>query len=66
MQLSINGDSHEVQSGISIAGLLKEMHLSSQHVAVEVNYQLVPRAEHDAYRLADGDKMEVVTLAGGG
>ena len=66
MQLSINGDSRQVQDGSTIADLLEEMNLSPQQVAVEVNLQLIPRDDHREYRLANGDKMEVVTLAGGG
>jgi sulfur carrier protein len=35
-------------------------------VAVEVNRRLVRRAEHASTRLAEGDRVEVVTLVGGG
>jgi sulfur carrier protein len=36
------------------------------HVAVEVNLEVVPRAEHRDTILNDGDRVEVVTLVGGG
>jgi sulfur carrier protein len=35
-------------------------------VAVEVNLEVVPRAQHAQTRLRDGDRLEVVTLVGGG
>src|SRR5205085_650257 len=35
-------------------------------LAVEVNLGVVPRAEHAATVLADGDAVEIVTLVGGG
>jgi thiamine biosynthesis protein ThiS len=35
-------------------------------VAVERNLQIVPRARHGETALADGDRLEVVTLVGGG
>jgi len=35
-------------------------------VAVEVNLELVPRQRHAEHRLAEGDRLEIVTLVGGG
>jgi sulfur carrier protein len=35
-------------------------------VAVEVNLQLVPRARHAEQQLREADRLEVVTLVGGG
>ena len=36
------------------------------HNAVEVNGSLVPRKSHNEYRLAADDRLEIVTLVGGG
>ncbi len=66
MQITLNGLSHEVAAGSSVATLLKDLQLSPQHVAVEVNLQLVPRETHAERSLAEGDRVEVVTLVGGG
>jgi sulfur carrier protein len=35
-------------------------------VAVELNLSLVPRALHEQQLLTEGDRLEVVTLVGGG
>jgi sulfur carrier protein len=35
-------------------------------VAVEVNLEVVPRDRHAETTLHDGDRLEVVTLVGGG
>ena len=32
----------------------------------EVNLELVPKAQHEQHVLADGDRVEIVTLVGGG
>ena len=40
--------------------------LDQPHVAVELNLEVVPRAQHGATVLREGDKLEVVTLVGGG
>ena len=66
MQITINGTQREVAEGTSIASLLAELELPSPTVAVEVNLELIPRARHAEYRLGEGDRLEVVTLVGGG
>ncbi len=66
MNLSVNGDSREVPLGASIAELLDELELDPRTLAVERNMQLVPRADHATTLLVDGDRLEVVTLVGGG
>jgi len=66
VEIIVNDQSRSVAEGISVAGLLDELNLVGKHVAVEVNLQLVPRAQHTEHRLADGDRLEIVTLVGGG
>jgi sulfur carrier protein len=66
MQIVVNGAPREINSGLSIAGLLQELKIEPKHVAVEVNLELVPRARHAERMLAAGDRLEVVTLVGGG
>lgn len=61
-----NGEAKIVADHISIAELLEELKLVPRQVAVEVNLQLVPRGEHRDLILHDGDRLEVVTLVGGG
>lgn len=66
MEIIVNDQPRRVAEGISVALLLDELSLTGKHVAVEVNLQLVPRAQHAEHRLADGDRLEIVTLVGGG
>jgi sulfur carrier protein len=66
MLLTVNGEPREVPSGTTIAQLLAELQLPTRGVAVEVNLQLVPRAQHGEFPLSAGDKLEVVSLVGGG
>ena len=46
--------------------LLQLLELNAAHVAVEVNRELIPREQHQQYRLSAGDQLEIVTLVGGG
>jgi len=66
VQVIVNGEPREVAQGTAVAALLDELHLASRPVAVEVNLELIPRDQHAAHRLAEGDRLEIVTLVGGG
>jgi sulfur carrier protein len=49
-----------------VRGLLEHLGLTEGPVAVEVNREVVPRAEHATHRLRDGDVLEIVHFVGGG
>ena len=66
MEITVNDQTRHVVEGITVAQLLTELTLSTPHLAVEVNLDLVPRQEHAKRRLAAGDRVEIVTLVGGG
>lgn len=66
MEIVLNGQPRRVPEGTTVAGLLAELGLASQIVAVELNLQVVPHARHREQRLAEGDRLEIVTLVGGG
>ena len=66
LEIVINGEAREVLEGTSIAALLDQLQVSGRGVAVEVNMQLVVRAQHAEHILRSGDHVEVVTLVGGG
>lgn len=66
MQVFINDQSHELPAGATVADLLARLELPARQVAVELNAELVPRDRHAEQPLAEGDKLEVVTLVGGG
>jgi sulfur carrier protein len=66
MNIQVNGQERTLADGSTIATLLSELGVTQPHVAVEVNLEVVPRAQHRETVLADGDRVEVVTLVGGG
>lgn len=66
MQITLNGEARQIADGATIAELLAELRLAGKPVAVEVNLELVPRPLHAQRRLAEGDRLEIVTLVGGG
>ena len=66
MQITLNGKPEELPDKITVATLLQQRNLANQACAVEVNQQLVPKREHADHTISDGDKVEIVTLVGGG
>ena len=66
MQITLNGQSHEVAETTTISELLVQLGVQTRHVAVEVNLEIMPHPEHPSYVLQEGDQLEVVTLVGGG
>ena len=66
MEIFFNGEPRIVPDGTSVAGLLEQLEIQPRQVAVEVNLELVPRTRHGERLLASGDRLEVVTLVGGG
>ena len=66
MRLVINGNEEEIEAGSTVAGLVARYELEAKQVAVEVNLELVPRGQFDLTVLKEGDRVEIVTLVGGG
>ena len=66
IEIQFNGEQRQLQPGTTIAELLKQFNMEPRYVAVEVNLELVPRGQHSEHVLHDGDRLEVVTLVGGG
>lgn len=66
MKILLNGQSHEVAEQTTLAALLAQLKLEPRYVAVEVNWEVVPRARHAELVLHEGDALEVVTFVGGG
>ncbi|MBA4066303.1 MAG: thiamine biosynthesis protein ThiS [Isosphaera sp.] len=64
--VTVNAEPTTVPDPCTVADLLRHLGRDPTKLAVEVNRAVVPRAEHAARRLADGDAVEIVTLVGGG
>jgi thiazole synthase len=66
VQITLNGECREIPGPLSVAELLRHLGLKPEHVAVEVNRDLVTRSRQSETVIANGDVLEVVTLVGGG
>ncbi len=66
MIITVNGTSTEVRDGCGIGDLLEQLAIRRDRVAVEVNREIIPKADHDTHLLAAGDEVEIVQFVGGG
>ncbi len=66
MKIEVNGEAREVEEGTTVAALVEALGLRPELVAVELNQGLVAKARRADVRLAPGDRLELVTLVGGG
>ena len=68
MRLTINGEAKDVpdHDTMTVAELVVHLGLGEGPVAVELNREIVPRAQHVSRTIADGDVLEIVHMVGGG
>ena len=66
MNVAVNGEARRLDSGTTVADLLRNLELENKPVAVERNGATIPKVEHPKTMLAEGDRVEIVTFVGGG
>ena len=66
MNVTINGSPRDVPDDLSIKDLVLHLGLGDGPVAVEVNREIVPRAQHASHKVAANDAIEIVHFVGGG
>jgi len=66
LRIHVNGESRTVRAGSSIAELVGLLGLTGRKLAVAVNHDVVPRAQHALHRLSEGDRVEILEAVGGG
>ena len=66
IRLFVNGEEHRAPAGLTLAQLLARLELPATRLAVERNHRIVPRERYDGEQIEEGDRLEIVTLVGGG
>jgi sulfur carrier protein len=69
MKLQINGEEREFANAVlpfTLAALIETLGMKPDRVAVELNRDIVSRAQWPETALKEGDKLEVVQFVGGG
>lgn len=66
MLIHLNGDARNFPDGLNLSALVRHLGMKPDRVAVELNLEIVPRAQWQNTQLKDGDKLEIVHFVGGG
>ncbi|HOD49654.1 MAG TPA: sulfur carrier protein ThiS [Candidatus Hydrogenedentes bacterium] len=66
MRITLNGETREVQPGITVHGLILEFGRQPAATVVERNGEIVDRDSYASLHLLDGDTVELVQFVGGG
>lgn len=66
MDVILNGKPSQVPERATVQQLLSEKGLIPARVAIEINEELVSRKEFGIVLIQPGDRIEIVTLVGGG
>ena len=66
IKISLNGSAQEIPLETSINGLFSFLDLSDKFIAVELNNEIVFRANWEKVKLIQDDKVEIVRAIGGG
>lgn len=65
MTLSINGETKEFATILTLPALLRDLQLEGKPVVVELNREALSPSEFDR-NLNNGDQLEIITIAAGG
>ena len=66
MRILVNGEPQEVEENISLPELVAALNLKAEQIAIELNHNVVRRAQWDNTLLQADDKVEIVHFVGGG
>jgi thiamine biosynthesis protein ThiS len=66
LRIQVNGEPCEVEENVSLPKLVAELNLKPEQIAIELNHNVVRRAQWDNTWLQPDDKVEIVHFVGGG
>jgi thiamine biosynthesis protein ThiS len=66
LRIKVNGDVRLVKPGTTLDGLVRELALTPERLAIERNRVVVRRADWPDTLLCEGDAIEIVHFVGGG
>jgi thiamine biosynthesis protein ThiS len=66
VNIHLNGELCDVPEGLSLAALLDWLKLPADRVAVERNFEIVPKSQWADTMIQAHDRLEVVHFVGGG
>lgn len=65
MNITVNGEAAAIEQ-LSVQNYLESLGIDPRRVAVELNREILPKADYPGTLLKDGDSLEIVQFVGGG
>jgi sulfur carrier protein len=66
IQVQVNGEPRQCSRQTRLPNLLEQLGMNPRLVAVEYNGEILHRQFWDSTEVQDGDRLEIVTIVGGG
>lgn len=66
MEIKLNGETRQIEPGLTIAGLLGQLGIENRNLAIEYNGDFLEGDAADRQAINDGDTLEIVRFVGGG
>jgi len=66
LRIQVNGELREVDDQLPLSALVLILSLKPEQIAIELNKQVVRRAQWIETLLREGDQVEIVHFVGGG
>ena len=66
INVQVNGEIHSLANSVTLPEFLTQINLNPRLVAVEYNGEILHRQYWEHTQLQNGDRLEIVTIVGGG
>ncbi|PIU40755.1 MAG: DNA topoisomerase I [Candidatus Omnitrophica bacterium CG07_land_8_20_14_0_80_50_8] len=66
LTIQLNGVKRTLETTLTLEGLLRELSIPKEKVAIEINLEIIAKDAWSARILKDGDEVEIVHFVGGG
>jgi sulfur carrier protein len=66
LTITLNGEAYTIEGDAHLSLLIATLKMRPTRIAVELNRQVVPKAEYDRTILKAGDELEIINFVGGG
>ena len=66
VEVTINGEVREFADSLSLPELLEQIEMNPRLIAVEYNGEILHRQFWESTKIKNGDRLEIVTIVGGG
>ncbi|MDY2629053.1 MAG: sulfur carrier protein ThiS [Lachnospiraceae bacterium] len=64
--ITVNGKEFRPEKPVTVAEYLEKNRYKTNRIAVELNYEILPKSVYASTFLKDGDILEIVSFVGGG